>query len=74
MSGLVTPESLSREGSPIPDYVDSGATSPLHPLNNTAANYDINTAPPSPPHSGGYYQLTTTTLNPRQTLPTNESK
>lgn len=51
MSGLVTPESLSREGSPVPDYVDSATASPLNPL-NTAAQYDINTtsAPPSPPH------------------------
>ncbi|XP_050715297.1 forkhead box protein K1-like isoform X2 [Eriocheir sinensis] len=51
MSGLVTPESLSREGSPVPEYVDSATASPLNPL-NTAAQYDVNTtsAPPSPPH------------------------
>ncbi|KAK8720866.1 hypothetical protein OTU49_015858 [Cherax quadricarinatus] len=50
MSGLVTPESLSREGSPVPEYVDSATASPLNPL-NTAAQYDVNTtsAPPSPP-------------------------
>ncbi|XP_066949666.1 forkhead box protein K2 isoform X1 [Macrobrachium rosenbergii] len=55
VSGLVTPESLSREGSPVPEYVDSATASPLNPL-NTAAQYDINTtsAPPSPPqqHTG----------------------
>ncbi|XP_045116983.1 forkhead box protein K2-like isoform X2 [Portunus trituberculatus] len=52
MSGLVTPESLSREGSPVPEYVDSATASPLNPL-NTAAQYDVNTtsAPPSPPHA-----------------------
>ncbi|KAK4326418.1 hypothetical protein Pmani_003071 [Petrolisthes manimaculis] len=50
MSGLATPESLSREGSPVPEYVDSATASPLNPL-NTAAQYDVNTtsAPPSPP-------------------------
>ncbi|XP_042241569.1 forkhead box protein K2-like isoform X2 [Homarus americanus] len=50
ISGLVTPESLSREGSPVPEYVDSATASPLNPL-NTAAQYDVNTtsAPPSPP-------------------------
>ncbi|XP_063605796.1 forkhead box protein K2-like isoform X3 [Penaeus indicus] len=50
MSGLVTPESLSREGSPVPEYVDSATASPLNPL-NTAAQYDVNTtsAPSSPP-------------------------
>ena len=51
----MTPESLSREGSPVPEYVDSATASPLNPL-NTAAQYDINTtsAPPSPPqqHQG----------------------
>ncbi|KAK7075214.1 Forkhead box protein K2 [Halocaridina rubra] len=59
MSGLVTPESLSREGSPVPEYVDSAAASPLNPL-NTAAQYDINTtsAPPSPPHHQGATLIT----------------
>ncbi|CAL4063454.1 unnamed protein product [Meganyctiphanes norvegica] len=54
MSGLVTPESLSREGSPVPDYVDSATASPLNPL-NTAAQYDVNTSsgPPSPPQHQG---------------------
>ena len=51
MSGLVTPESLSREGSPIPEYSDSGATSPLHSI-NTAATYDVNSAPSPPPPTG----------------------
>lgn len=59
MSGLVTPESLSREGSPVPEYVDSATASPLNPL-NTAAQYDINTtsAPPSPPHHQGATLIT----------------
>ncbi|XP_076032192.1 forkhead box protein K2-like isoform X2 [Oratosquilla oratoria] len=57
VSGLVTPESLSREGSPIPEYVDSAGASPLNPL-NTAAQYDVNTssAPPSPPPQASQQQ------------------
>lgn len=55
ISGLATPESLSREGSPIPEYVDSAQASPLSSL-STAASYDISTtsAPSSPPahHQG----------------------
>ncbi|XP_069991698.1 forkhead box protein K2 isoform X16 [Penaeus vannamei] len=63
MSGLVTPESLSREGSPVPEYVDSATASPLNPL-NTAAQYDVNTtsAPSSPPqhqHQQGKYLIAT---------------
>lgn len=60
MSGLVTPESLSREGSPVPDYVDSATASPLNHM-NTAAQYEVNTTsgPPSPPQHQGYPTGTT---------------
>ncbi|KAL7633020.1 UNVERIFIED_CONTAM: hypothetical protein RMT77_016596 [Armadillidium vulgare] len=53
MSGLATPESLSREGSPVPDYFETGVGSP--PMNSLVGNhYDITTVGggSSPQHPG----------------------
>ena len=46
MSGLVTPESLSREGSPVPEYFDTASGSPVHYEGGTGVVGTGNGSPP----------------------------
>lgn len=57
MGGLITPESLSREGSPVPDaYPDSGLSGVGSPIvSHNSSHLEVKTsqsAPGSPGHGG----------------------